>query len=121
MGIFKIITYVSGFITLGLVAYLYKVLDESGFTEQVAAIPADDIMGYHILAAVIIAWLLFTLVMKTVSRGIVIGLLVLAVGAEGTFLGLNLNGTIVEQNELQELIKDKGQELLDDVKDSLGG
>lgn len=121
MGVFKIITYISAAITVGLIAYLYKVMDQSGYLEQVASIPADDIMGYHILAAVVIAWLLFSLIMKTVSRGLVIGLLVLAVGAEGTFLGMNLSGKIVEQSELEELIRDKGQELLDEMKDKIGG
>ena len=120
MAVFKIITYIAGAITLGLTGYLYKVLDESGYLEQVAAIPADDIMGFHIFAAVVIAWLVFGLIMKIVSRAILITLLVLAVGAEGTFLGLNLTGSIVKQSVNVEELLEQGEDLVDEIKDSLG-
>lgn len=119
MAVFKIITYIAGAITLGLIGYLYKVLDQSGYLEQVATIPADDIMGFHIFAAVVIAWLIFGLIMKIVSRALLIGLLVVAVGAEGTFLGLNLNGSIVEQSIGLEQMLEQGEDLVEELKDSL--
>ncbi|NVK24427.1 MAG: hypothetical protein HWE10_05835 [Gammaproteobacteria bacterium] len=119
MFIFKIITYVAGAITLGLAGYLYKVLDESGYLEQVAAIPADDIMAFHIFAAVVIVWLVFGLIMKMVSRVLLIALLVLTLGIEGTFLGLNLNGSIVEQSINVDELLEQGKDLVDDIKDSL--
>lgn len=119
MAVFKIITYIAGAITVGLVGYLYKVLDDSGYLEQVAAIPADDIMGFHIFAAVVIAWLIFGLIMKIVSRAILIALLVVTVGAEGTFLGLNLNGSIVEQSINVDQMLEQGEELMETLKDSL--
>lgn len=119
MGIFKVITYIAGAVTLGLAGYLYKVLEQTGYLEQVAAIPADDIMGYHIIAAVIIAWLIFGLVMKIVSRALLIGLLVLTVGVEGTFLGLNLSGDIVEQSVSIEQLMETGSDLVDELKDKI--
>lgn len=117
MIVFKLFTYVAGIITIGLFGYLYTVMEETGYLEQVLALPKDDIMTYHIIAGVVIAYLLFSLVLKTVSRGLVIGLLILAFGAEGVFLGLNLNGNIVVENQLLEDIKDKASDLLDDMKD----
>jgi len=119
MGIFKIITYIAGAVAVGLAGYLYKVLDDSNFLSQVAMLPADDIMYFHIFAAVVIAWLVFSLLMNLVSKAIVVALLVFAVGVEGTFLGLNLNGSIVEQPFNVEELMDKGKDLLDDLKDSL--
>jgi len=117
MIVFKLITYVAGVATLGLFGYLYKVMDETGYLEQVMAMPKDDIMTYHIVAGVIIAWLLFSMVMKVISRGILIVLLVFALGAEGMFVGLNLNGNIVEKTDYLQEFKEKASDLLDDVKD----
>jgi len=122
MGIFKTITYIAGAITLGLVGYLYKVLEKSGYLAEVAEIPADDIMGFHIVAAVIIVWLLFSLIMKAVSRALVIGILILALAVEGTFLGMNLSGMIVEETKsLPEQLLEKGEDLLEEMKDKLSG
>jgi hypothetical protein len=117
MFILKIFTYLAGVVTLGLFGYLYKVLEETGQLEQVMAMPKDDIMIYHIVAGVVIAWLIFSLVMKVVARGIIVALLLFAVGAEGVFVGLNLNGTIVEENEMLNDIKDKATDLFDEAKD----
>lgn len=117
MIILKIFTYLAGVVTLGLFGYLYQVLEETGQLEQVMAMPKDDILIYHIVAAVVIIWLLFSLVMKVVARGLIIVLLLFAVGAEGIFVGLNLNGTIVEENEMFNDIKDKANDLLEDAKD----
>ena len=117
MILFKALTYLAGLLTLGLFGYLYKVLDETGYLEQVMAMPKDDILIYHVIAGVVIAWLLFSMVMKVMSRGILIVLLVLAVGAEGVFVGLNINGNIIEQTDYLEELKDKAQDLLEDAKD----
>ena len=117
MIIFKAITYLAGLVTLGLFGYLYKVLDETGNLEQVMAMPKDDIMTYHIVAAVVIAWLLFSMVMKLVSRTIVIAILIFALGAEGIFVGLNINGNIVEQTDYLQELKDTAEDLLDKAKD----
>jgi len=117
MIIFKVLTYLAGLVTLGLFGYLYKVLDETGHLEQVMAMPKDDIMTYHIVAAVVIAWLIFSMVMKLVSRGIVIVILLFAVGAEGVFVGLNINGNIVEQTDYLEELKDKAGDLLEQAKE----
>ena len=119
MAIFKIITYIAGAISLGLAGYLYQVIDDSGYLSQVAAIPADDIMYFHIFAAIVIAWLVVSFVMKLASKVIIIALLAFSLGVEGTFLGLNLSGSIVEQQiDVDELI-DKGKDLLGDLKDSI--
>ena len=119
MAVFKIITYIAGAITIGLMGYLYEILDDSGYLEQVAAIPAEDIMGFHIFAAVVIVWLVFGLIMKILSRAILIALLVVVVSVEGTFLGLNLNGSIVEQSVNVDALLEQGEDLVDDIKDSL--
>ena len=87
--------------------------------DQVAAIPSENITYFHIGAAVVIVWLLISFVMKLISRAIIIALLVLAVGAEGTFVGMNLQGNIVEQAPTLEDVKDKAEDLLDDLKDSI--
>ena len=122
MGVFKTITYIAGAITFGLAGYLYKILQESGYMEGIAEIPKDDIVGFHIVAAVIIVWLVFSLVMKAVSRTIVLGLLAVVLLVEGTFLGLNLAGIVKEEPQsLQQQLLDKGQELLDEVKDLTSG
>lgn len=117
MFIFKIFTYLAGVVTLGLFGYLYTVLEETGQLEEVMAMPKDDIMIYHIIAGVVIAWLIFSLVMKVVARGLVIALLVFAVGAEGIFIGLNLNGTIVEENQMLNEMKDKATDLFEEAKE----
>jgi len=119
MGILKLITYVAGAVALGLFGYLAKLLDDTNLMEQVTAIPSDNITYFHIAAAVVILWLLFGLLMKVVSRAIIIVLLVLAVGAEGTFVGMNMNGSIVEQVDMLEDAKDKAEDLLDDLKDAI--
>jgi len=117
MIIFKLFTYVAGIITVGLFGYLYTVLEKTDYLEQVMSMPKDDIMMYHIVAGGVIAYLLFSLVFKLVAKGLIVALLVLAFGAEGIFLGLNLNGNIVEQNQLLEDLKDSANDLLDSVKD----
>ena len=119
MGIFKIITYIAGAITLGLAGYLYQLIDETGYLSEVAAIPADDIMYFHIFAAIVIAWLVVSFLMKLATRALVVALLVVSVGVETTFLGLNLNGSIVEQTIDVDELMDKGKDLLDDLSDSL--
>mgnify|MGYP000725318269 CR=1 FL=1 len=106
MFILKIFTYLAGVVTVGLFGYLYTVLEETGQLEQVMAMPKDDIMIYHIVAGVVIAWLIFSLVMKVVARGLIIVLLLFAVGAEGIFVGLNINGTIIEENQMLNEFKD---------------
>ena len=121
MGIFKTVTYIAGAIISGLAGYLYKVLQESDYAQGVAEIPKDDILGFHIIAAVIIAWLVISLVMKAVSRTIVITLLAAILLIEGAFLGLNLTGVVKEQQSLQQQLIEKGQELLDEVKDFTSG
>lgn len=117
MFILKIFTYLAGVVTLGLFGYLYKVLEETGQLEQVMAMPKDDIMIYHIVAGVVIAWLIFSLVMKVVARGLIIVLLLFAVGAEGIFVGLNINGTIIEENQMLNEFKDKATDMLEDMEE----
>lgn len=114
MFIFKILTYLTGAATLGLFGYIYTVLDDKGMLDDVSRIPAEDITTFHIIAGVIIVWLLFGLVMKVISRGILIGLLVLALAAEGTFVGLNVMGDI--QAEVPDLIKDQADGVLEKAK-----
>lgn len=117
MFILKIFTYLAGVVTLGLFGYLYKVLEETGQLEQVMAMPKDDIMIYHIVAGVVIAWLIFSLVMKVVARGLIIVLLLFAVGAEGIFVGLNINGTIIEENQILNEFKDKATDMFEDMEE----
>ncbi|MDA7746522.1 hypothetical protein N8878_04230 [Psychromonas sp.] len=117
MFIFKILTYLAGATTLGLFGYLYTVLDDKGVIDQVARIPADSVTTYHIVAAIIIAWLIFSLIMKVISRSIIIVLLVLAVGAEGTFVGLNMTGNI--QVDVVDQFKEQTDGFMDSAKDLL--
>ncbi len=117
MIFFKALTYFAGLLTLGLFGYLYKVLDDTGYLEQVMAMPKDDILIFHVIAGIVIAWLLFSMVMKVISRGLLVVLLVLAVGAEGIFVGLNINGNIIEKTDYLEELQDKAQDLLDQAKD----
>lgn len=119
MGILKLITYAAGAAALGLSGYLAKLLNETNLMEQVAAIPSENITYFHIGAVVVIAWLLVSFVMKLISRAIIIALLVLAVGAEGTFVGMNINGLIVEQSATLEDVKDKAEDLLGELKDAI--
>ena len=119
MGILKLITYVAGAVALGLFGYLAKLLDDTDLMEQVTAIPSDNITYFHIAAAAVILWLLFGLLMKVVSRAIIIALLIIAVGAEGTFVGMNMNGNIIEQTDVLEDAKDKAEDLLDELQDAL--
>ena len=119
MGILKLITYVVGAAALGLFGYLAKLLDDTNLMEQVAAIPSDNITYFHIVAAVVIVWLLISWVMKVVSKVIIIALLVIAVGAEGTFVGMNINGSIVEQVDMLEDAKDKAEDLLGELQDAI--
>lgn len=117
MIVFKLLTLLAGAVTLGLLGYLGFVLDETGYLDQVMAMPKDEIMIYHIAAAAVIVWLLISMMMKVISRAIIVVLLVLAVGAEGMFLGLNINGNIIEDTDLIEQIKDKSEDLIDDLSD----
>lgn len=118
MGVFKTITYIAGAITCGLAGYLYKIIQESDYLNTIAEVPKEDILGFHIVAAVILAWLLIGLVVKTVSRTFVLGLLVFLLAVEGAFIGLNIQGIVVEKpKSLQEQIMDKGKELVEELKD----
>ena len=119
MGMLKLITYLAGAVALGLSGYLVKLLNETNLMEQVAAIPSENITYFHIGAVVVIAWLLVSLVMKLISRAIIIALLVLAIGAEGTFVGMNINGSIVEKSAVLEDVKGQAEDLLDDLKDAI--
>ena len=119
MGILKLITYLAGAAALGVSGYLVKLLNETNLMEQVAAIPSENITYFHIGAVVVIAWLIVSFVMKLISRAIIIALLVLAVGAEGTFVGMNLNGLIVEQTATLEDVKEKAEDMLEELKDAI--
>jgi len=119
MGIFKLITYAAGVAALVLSGYLAKLLDDSNFMEQVTAIPSENITYFHIIALVVIAWLLISLLMTIISRAIIIVLLIIAIGAEGTFAGMNFNGIIVEQTSVLEDVQDGAEDLLDDAGDLL--
>lgn len=115
MFIFKILTYLAGAVTLGLFGYMYTVLDDKGMLDDVARMPAEDITTFHIVAGVVIVWLLFGMVMKVVSRGILIGLLLLALAAEGTFVGLNMTGQI--QADVLDQISDEAQGMAEELKE----
>ena len=119
MGIFKLITYAAGVAALVLSGYLAKLLDDSNFMEQVTAIPSENITYFHIIALVVIAWLLISLLMTIISRAIIIVLLIIAIGAEGTFAGMNFNGIIVEQTSVLEDVQNGAEDLLDDAGDLL--
>lgn len=118
MGVFKTITYIAGAITCGLAGYLYKILQESEYLSGVAEVPKDDILGFHIVAVIVLAWLVVSLIAKTVSRVFVLGLLVFVLVVEGCFVGLNFAGVVVPEPEsLQEQILNKGKELVDELKE----
>ncbi|WP_299265125.1 hypothetical protein [uncultured Psychrosphaera sp.] len=119
MGILKLITYAAGVAALVLSGYLAKLLDDSNFMEQVTAIPSENITYFHIIALVVIAWLLISLLMTIISRAIIIVLLIIAIGAEGTFAGMNFNGIIVEQTSVLEDVQNGAEDLLDDAGDLL--
>ena len=122
MGVFKTITYIAGAITCGLAGYLYKIIQESEYFTGVAEVPKDDILGFHIVAAVILVWLLIGLLVKTVSRAFVLGLLLFVVVVEGAFISFNLTGIVIEQPEtLQQQIMNKGKELVEELKDLTNG
>lgn len=117
MGVVKTITYIAGAITCGLAGYLYKVIQESDYLNGVAQVPKDDILGFHVVAGVILAWLLFSLIAKAVSRVFVLGLFAFIILLEGFFIGLNIKGVVIEkQLSLQEQILKKGEELVDEIK-----
>jgi formylmethanofuran dehydrogenase subunit B len=119
MGILKLITYAAGVAALVLSGYLAKLLDDSNFMEQVTAIPSENITYFHIIALVVIAWLLISLLMTVITRGIIIVLLIIAIGAEGTFVGMNLNGIIVEKTSVLEDVQDGAVDLFDELKDKV--
>ncbi|GHB67584.1 hypothetical protein GCM10008107_16290 [Psychrosphaera saromensis] len=119
MGILKLITYAAGVAALFLSGYLAKLLDDSNFMEQVTAIPSENITYFHIIALVVIAWLLISLLMTVITRGIIIVLLIIAIGAEGTFVGMNINGIIVEQTSVLEDVQDGAVDLFDELKDKV--
>jgi glucan phosphoethanolaminetransferase (alkaline phosphatase superfamily) len=119
MGILKLITYAAGVAALVLSGYLAKLLDDSNFMEQVTAIPSENITYFHIIALVVIVWLLISLLMTIISRAIIIVLLIIAIGAEGTFAGMNFNGIIVEQTSVLEDVQNGAEDLLDDAGDLL--
>lgn len=122
MGVFKTITYIAGAITCGLAGYLYKIVQESDYLQSVAEVPKDDILGFHIVAGVILAWLLFSLIFKVVSRTFVLGLLAFVILVEGSFIGLNVKGVVIEQQaSLQEQLLNKGKELVEELKDLTSG
>lgn len=120
MGILKLITYAAGVAALVLSGYLAKLVDDSNFMEQVTAIPSDNITYFHIIALVVIAWLLISLLMTVISRAIIIVLLIIAIGAEGTFAVMNFNGIIIEQTNVLEDVQDGAEDLLDNAGDLLG-
>lgn len=44
-------------------------------------------------------------------------MLLFAVGAEGIFVGLNINGTIIEENQMLNEFKDKATDMLEDMEE----
>ncbi len=120
----KIITVIAGAIALFMSGYLYNLVDQTHFFNETVEIPKDRIWQFHLGAAVVILWLIYGLMQKVLPPLLMIGLLVLAVGTEGMFLGLNFNGTIVEQSEFMqkleegaEKLKDKAEELKDKAEE----
>lgn len=118
MAVFKTIAYIAGAITCGLAGYLYKIVQESNYLDGIAKVPKDDIVGFHIVAAIVLIWLLVNWVFKLVSRAFLIGLITIVLIVEGTFIGLNLTGIVVEKPQtLQQQLLDKGKELVDELKE----
>lgn len=118
MAAFKTIAYIAGAITCGLAGYLYKIVQQSNYLNGIAEVPKEDIFGFHVVAGVILVWLLVNWVFKLVSRAFLIGLIVFVVVVEGSFIGLSLTGIVVEEPQsLQQQILDKGKELVDEIKD----
>lgn len=119
MWLLKGLTILIGGLALAMSGYLYQVIDQTSFFNEVVEIPADQIWMYHLLAAVVIVWLVISLFMKLLPPLLIVGLLIVAVGSEGMFLGLNFNGTIVEQSEFMENLENKAEELLEKAEDLL--
>jgi hypothetical protein len=116
----KILTIIVGAVALVMSGYLFNLVDQTNFFDRVVELPEERIWQFHIAAAVVIMWLVYSLMQKALPPLILIGLLVLAVGTEGMFLGLNFNGTIVEQSELMQKIEAGAEELKEKAEELLG-
>lgn len=96
MIIFKIITGLVVATTLALTGYLYQLLEETDYLEQAAAISGESVMSFHIAAIIVIAWLVFCLIKKAISTTLLLSLLIIILGIEGTFLSMDLNESVSE-------------------------
>ncbi len=117
MSLLKGITMLAGAVALMMSGYLYQVIDSTNFFNRSVEIPADQIWMYHLVAGLVIVWLLIAMAKKLLPPMLIIGLLILAVGSEGMFLGLNFNGTIVEQSEFMEKLENGADDALEKAKD----
>ena len=113
MIIFKFITGLVTLVTLGLTGYLYQLLDKTDYLEQAAEMSGESVLTFHIAAAVVIAWLIFCLIKKAISTVLLVTILVLVLGVEGSFLSMNLSGDIKALTEISS------QETVNAAKDFL--
>lgn len=100
MIFFKLITVLVAIATAVLTGYLYQLLEETNYLEQAATMSGESVMTFHIAALAIIAWLVFCLIKKAVSTTLLVTLLVVALGVEGSFLSMNLTDKISDYIEL---------------------
>ena len=113
MIIFKLITGFVTIVTLGLTGYLYQLLDKTNYLEQAAEMSGESVLTFHIAAAVVIAWLIFCLIKKVISTALLVTILVLVLGVEGSFLSMNLSGNI------QDITETSAKEIVDSAKELL--
>ncbi|GAB2998803.1 hypothetical protein [Psychrosphaera aestuarii] len=119
MGFLKLITVLVAGVALAMSGYLYQLIDQTNFFNQSIEIPADQIWMYHLVAAIVIVWLVISLFLKLLPPLLIVGLLIVAVGSEGMFVGLNFNGTIVEQSEFMEKLENSAEDLMKKAEDLL--
>ncbi len=119
LGFLKLITVLVAGVALAMSGYLYQLVDQTNFFNQSIEIPADQIWMYHLVAAIVIVWLVISLFLKLLPPLLIVGLLIVAVGSEGMFVGLNFNGTIVEQSEFMEKLENSAEDLMKKAEDLL--
>ncbi len=119
VGFLKLITVLVAGVALAMSGYLYQLIDQTNFFNQSIEIPADQIWMYHLVAAIVIVWLVISLFLKLLPPLLIVGLLIVAVGSEGMFVGLNFNGTIVEQSEFMEKLENSAEDLMKKAEDLL--
>ena len=94
MKILKLTLLVSIGISVFLSGYFSELVQRTQFFDKSTSITPGVIIGFHLLSAFAICTLIIGFIKRALSRILIVTVLVITLGAEGTFLCSNFTGNI---------------------------